>query len=70
MEEEKKNNGHGGKREGAGRKKLDKTADRRPTMSIAGSKTELDRIREKAESLGIPISRYVIESLKCADSQN
>jgi len=69
MEEEKKSN-RGGKREGAGRKKLDKLSARRPTMSIAGSKSELDRIRQKAELLGMSTSRYIIESLKCADSQN
>jgi len=65
----------GGPREGAGRKvgyrkPLEDKKQRRPTLSIAGTKTELDRLRSKAEAAGKNTSLFVLESLNCLDEQN
>lgn len=65
----------GGAREGAGRKvgyrkPEEERKPRRPTLAIAGSETELNRLRVKAEKANKPISRFVLESLYCLDEQN
>lgn len=65
----------GGAREGAGRKlgyrkPQEQRKPRKPTLSIMGSETELNRLREKADKAGKSISRFVLESLNCLDEQN
>lgn len=60
----------GGAREGAGRKPKQIHKPRKPTLSIMGTETELNRLREKADKAGKSISRFVLESLNCLDEQN
>ena len=51
---------HGGARPGAGRKRQD-TEARRATISISGTKTELETIRQKAKASGKTTSRFLLE---------
>lgn len=60
----------GGARKGAGRKPVEIHKPRKPTLSIMGNESELNRLREKAEKAGKSISRFVLESLNCLDEQN
>ena len=65
----------GGAREGAGRKlgyrkPQEQRKPRKPTLSIMGTETELNRLREKADKAGKSISRFILESLNCLDEQN
>ena len=60
----------GGAREGAGRKPVEIHKPRKPTLSIMGTESELNRLRNKANNAGKSISRFVLESLNCLDSQN
>ena len=65
----------GGAREGAGRKlgyrkPQELRKPRKPTLSIMGTETELNRLRKKADKAGKSISRFVLESLECTDEQN
>lgn len=60
----------GGARAGAGRKLKQIHKPRKPTLSIMGEKTELNRLRGKAVKSGKSISRFVLESLECTDEQN
>lgn len=65
----------GGAREGAGRKlgyrkPQEQRKPRKPTLSIMGTESELNRLREKANNAGKSISRFVLESLNCLDEQN
>ena len=65
----------GGAREGAGRKlgyrkPQEQRKPRKPTLSIMGTESELNRLRKKADKAGKSTSRFVLESLNCLDSQN
>ena len=60
----------GGAREGAGRKPVEIRKPRKPTLSIMGTETELNRLREKADKAGKSTSRFDLESLNCLDEQN
>lgn len=65
----------GGAREGAGRKlgyrkPQEQRKPRKPTLSIMGTETELNRLRKKADKAGKSISHFVLESLSCLDPQN
>lgn len=60
----------GGARKGAGRKPVEIRKPRKPTLSIMGTESELNRLRAKADKAGKSISRFVLESLNCLDSQN
>lgn len=60
----------GGAREGAGRKPVEIRKPRKPTLSIMGTESELNRLRAKADKAEKSISRFVLESLNCLDSQN
>lgn len=60
----------GGAREGAGRKPVENHKPRKPTLSIMGTETELNRLRKKADKAGKSISHFVLESLSCLDPQN
>ena len=53
-------NTHGGARAGAGRKRQG-TEARRSMMSIAGTNTELETIRQLAKESGKTTSRFLIE---------
>ena len=60
MENQAQKNTHGGARPGAGRKRKD-TEPRNKTIAIAGTKTELETIRQKAKLSGKTTSRFLIE---------
>lgn len=56
-----KKGNHGGKRIGAGRKKLEGAKTK--TISISGSDDEIKKIKKMAADSGKSVSRYIIELL-------
>ncbi|WP_147613931.1 hypothetical protein [Treponema pectinovorum] len=60
MEEEKKYQGYG--YHGGGRPRKD-TEARRVTISISGTKTEIEKLKQKAIENNKTVSRFVLENL-------
>lgn len=62
----------GGVRENSGRPKMspEDRKPRRPSLTIVGTKTELNRLKAKAKDSGKDTSHFVLESLDCLDEQN
>ncbi|MCQ2584479.1 MAG: hypothetical protein MJ185_02720 [Treponema sp.] len=58
--EEKKYSGYG--YHGGGRPKKDEEA-RRKTISISGTPTEVEKLKELAEAAGKTVSRYIFDNL-------
>ncbi len=54
---ETQNNGRGGKREGAGRKKLSESGRKQVQFSL--QKDEIEMLKTKAKAKGLPMSRYI-----------